>query len=157
MTSNTINKVCFCFLFAIVASSIGACNKGAIPSNQAATDISTQATKNYPTSDVAKYNANIPDIPGYTPTGDPEMDHDLFYNALENLQQENPAAYNELMEQLPPDFSSNPNYWQEAEGNSSTQPGTNVKIIPYAVYMSMTPDQRAMIDANPDKYRVEKE
>lgn len=96
-----------------------------------------------------KEAANKPAItlPGYTPTGNPDVDNANYSKAKEDLYNNHPEQYQQWVESM-----------QGGSQNANPAPAASpqVTVIPYEQYMQLPQARRDYIDAHPELFKVVK-
>jgi len=134
----------------------GACNKKAADKNQTSAQQRTDPDKQTNLSAVKTDDSAKPSLPGYTPTGNPAIDEELYTKAKENLYNNDPEGYRAWVQSM----NSGNNGANQAPPPSTpavAQPATpQLHEIPYAEYIQMPQSKRDHIDAHPELYKVVK-
>ncbi|OWY25215.1 hypothetical protein C7N43_17990 [Sphingobacteriales bacterium UPWRP_1] len=91
-------------------------------------------------------------LPGYTPTGNPDVDAANYAKAKEDLYNNNPGQYQQWAESVQNAYN------QQNPGNTgAVQPAApQIAEIPYAEYIQIPQEKRDYIDAHPELYKVVK-
>ena len=93
-------------------------------------------------------NASPMDLPGYKPTGNPDVDAANYAKAKEDLYNNNPEGYKA---------------WAESQGSAvSTKSASELGIppqiteIPYSDYVNLPQARKDYVDAHPELFKVVK-
>lgn len=100
----------------------------------------------------AKGATTTPQLPGYNPTGNPDVDAVNYAKAKEDLYNNHPEQYQQWAESMQAGNAGN------SQVPAAPAPATQQQIteIPYAEYIQMPQEKRDYIDAHPELYKVVK-
>lgn len=138
--------------------SFNACNKKAADKSQTSTQQKSGEERRATMAEDSKQVDPKSNLPGYTPTGNPEVDEQNYSQAKENLYNNDPEGYRAWVESM---NAGNPAANQTVPATQSTaQPATpqtsQIQEIPYSEYIQMPQAKRDHIDAHPELYKVVK-
>ncbi|OWY19285.1 hypothetical protein C7N43_22885 [Sphingobacteriales bacterium UPWRP_1] len=106
--------------------------------------------------EAGKAMSTTPQLPGYTPTGNPDVDAVNYSKAKEDLYNNHPEQYQQWAESMQNAYNQqNPG----AATPVATQPPAStpqIIEIPYEEYIQMPQEKRDHIDAHPELYKVVK-
>ena len=132
-----------------------ACSKK--PADTRAADIEARKAENAQlTTESTGKGASSTSLPGYTPTGNPDVDAVNYSKAKEDLYNNHPEQYQQWAESMQNAYNQqNPG----AATPVATQPPAStpqIIEIPYEEYIQMPQEKRDHIDAHPELYKVVK-
>ncbi len=97
------------------------------------------------TESTGKANSRM-SLPGYTPTGNPDVDEANYAKAKEDFYNNNPEGYKAWAESM-----------QNTANQNSQQPATpQVTTISYEDYMNLPQARKDYVDAHPELFKVVK-
>ncbi len=152
-----MNKFSILLLLLTLATlSFGGCNKKAADKSQTSAQQKSDDEGRTKMSSEKTETDSKSSLPGYTPTGNQEVDEQNYSKAKENLYNNDPEGYKAWVQSM----NSGNNGANQAPPPSSpavAQPATpQIHEIPYAEYIQMPQAKRDHIDAHPELYKVVK-